>query len=42
MKIGECGPSHFTLLFFVIVLCLSDGGTSSLFCFFVIVKNFIL
>ena len=42
MKFGECGPSRFTLLFFVIVLCLSDGGMSSLLCFFVIVQNFIL
>ena len=31
-----------TLLFFVITLYLSDSGMSPLFCFFVIVQNFIL
>ena len=40
MKIGERGNRNFTLLF--LLLCLSDSGMSPLFCFFVIVQNFIL
>ena len=42
MKIEEYGSRNFTLLFIIIMLCLSDSGMSPLFCFFVIVQNFIL
>ena len=34
MKIGECGSRNFTLLYFFLLLCLSDSGMSTLFCFF--------